>query len=619
MIGRRIAAGAFAVSIVAGLAALVARVSQEVIIDVEHGFESAFVEGFHPRERAGETYFRWTRDQSFLVLDNLYPSGDVDVEARLRVIRSSEMPLPNLAFTANGVTVHREIGKPGEAIYAFDFPSTSSRLRLGIESDTFEAGGGRFLGVQVLSVRIVPPGGRAAARNVIAWLALATMFFVLGASWVGLGPWTAALAGGAMGAAFCWLVSLRSLAFSSYPREVAMFALVSVGLIAIVSALLQGLTSCTPRERRSVLAVVALAFVIKLGALSCPLWLSSDAEFQANRFSQFLAGDWYPSSVTQHETPFRIPYPVSLFAVSTPLTWLGVDRIAALESVIVGFDALAGAALVLVALRFRGDLRAGALAALVYHSVPVSVLALSAGNFTNVFALSTLVLGFSCLAASDGTENRMLSFGAGVFAFISLCAHFGMLLEGGLLWPAWITALILLVPTSHMGNPRSVQTVAVGAALVAGGVYYLGYAPLVVDQWQRALGGGESGSGAGLVAGLASSASFLREQIGWVALLAALAGGVTFLRKQWFSSVLHAGITVWIAVTALFFVLDLLTPLEIRYAYQAVPVIALLAGLYLSNAFARGGVGRFAAVSAVVYLSVVALRGVVEATLVRYH
>ena len=61
-----------------------------------------------------------------------------------------------------------------------------------------------------------------------------------------------------------------------------------------------------------------------------PLTITSDAHFQANRMLHFLEGDWHPESVTQHDPPFRIPYPVSLYAVSAPLAGLGLERASAL-------------------------------------------------------------------------------------------------------------------------------------------------------------------------------------------------------------------------------------------------------------------------------------------------
>ena len=116
-------------------------------IDFERGYEDAFVEGFHRRERSEGKYLRWTDDASVVELRNLPTRGMIAAELRLRTLRPPGEPLPNLAFTANGVTLQRTRARPGVFTYRFELPSTSSRLWLGIESDTFEApGGDRRLG-----------------------------------------------------------------------------------------------------------------------------------------------------------------------------------------------------------------------------------------------------------------------------------------------------------------------------------------------------------------------------------------------------------------------------------------------------------------------------------------
>jgi hypothetical protein len=108
-------------------------------LDFERGYEGAFVDGFHPRERAEDKYFRWTDDASYIELRHLPTKGTIQVEARLRTIRPEGQALPSLSFTANGVTVHRAVALPGIVSYHFPIPSSASHLRLGIESETSEA------------------------------------------------------------------------------------------------------------------------------------------------------------------------------------------------------------------------------------------------------------------------------------------------------------------------------------------------------------------------------------------------------------------------------------------------------------------------------------------------
>ena len=589
----------------------------DVVVDFEHGYEASFVERFHPRERVGETYFRWTRGVSQVILRHFPEGGRVDVRARIKTIRPAGAEMPELAFTANGVTVHRARAVPGEHEYAFAFPGVAGTLTLGIESDTFEAGGGRRLGVQVLSVGASNPSGRAAWLAPAGWLGLSALCIYLGALAAGAGAVAAGSVAMGLGAALAALLGHGPVPYSDYPALLAWLAAGGLAGVLALKRLAKLLGWPRGEGLRGMLAVFGVSLLVKGAALSFPLWLSSDAEFQANRFDQFLAGEWHPTSVTQHEPPFRIPYPVSLYAAAAPLRMLGLERVSALEAVTVAADVLAGVAVFLLGLRFLGR-RAALIAVLVYHASPVNPLALSAGNFTNVFALGVVTLGFALLVATD-TGGRTLSWvGAASCAFLALTAHFGMLLEGSLLWVAWLAGLYLLIPRP-LGRDRRLALVAsVALAFAAAGVYYLGYLELVTSQWQRALGGG-SGAGPSTASKLALSFGMMREQLGLVTILAALAGAAFGLRGRLTETAFHYGLAVWLGATAVFLAVDLLSPLQIRYWYQSLPAVALLAGGYLSAAFQRGWLGRIAGGAAVLYIAANGALVLYESMVSRYH
>ena len=72
-------------------------------------------------------------------------------------------------------------------------------------------------------------------------------------------------------------------------------------------------------------------------------------------------------------------------------------------------------------------------------------------------------------------------------------------------------------------------------------------------------------------------------------------------------------------MSALFFVIDVVSPLEIRYALQALPLLALLGGLYLASAFDRGPLGKAAGAAAIVYIVVTGVTTLHEIVLTRYH
>ena len=68
-----------------------------------------------------------------------------------------------------------------------------------------------------------------------------------------------------------------------------------------------------------------------------------------------------------------------------------------------------------------------------------------------------------------------------------------------------------------------------------------------------------------------------------------------------------------------FLVVDVATPLQIRYWYQALPALALLSGGYLSAAFQRGRLGQLAGGAAVLYIAANGLSVLYESMVSRYH
>ena len=392
----------------------------DIVVDIENAYEGGMVSEFHNRERLGDQFFRWTKDVSYLDFRNLPTTGALAVEARLRVRRPHGEPLPNLAFTANGATVHNTPGLPGTVSYHFEFPADRSHLRLGIRSDTFDPSGERPLGVQVLGVVVRLPDAPlswvapSAVMGGGAVLLFAAALVASGASLPSAG--VALLLSGV----FVYLLTQHAVRFSLYPFHVAALSALTL-VVAVFARRLQ------KDPRRSVTGAIAVVFLVEMAVAFYPLTLTSDADFQANRMQHFLDGDWHPTSVTQHEPPFTIPYPVSLYVVSAALVGLGLERATALTATTSAFDVVVSIMLILLAWRFFDDVRGGVLAALLYQLVPMNALSFSAGNLTNIFAVAMLTLAFTFLFTRP--------IACAIVTAFALTAHFGMLLEGVVLFP----------------------------------------------------------------------------------------------------------------------------------------------------------------------------------------
>ncbi len=596
------------------------RSASEIVVDFERGYEDAFVENFHPRERADDFYFRWTQTVSSLVFRHLPASGDIGVEATLAAARPREGTHPLIRFTVNGVTVHQSESRAGKHDYRFDFPAPGTSVTIGIESDTFSAADGRALGVQARQVKLTrPDGGSWPLPALLMALACALLF---GAARLAGAPIAGAVGfSGTFTAGFLFLLMQQGLRFSSYPSELVLLAAFALVITAALRLAFDRSDWLHVSERPLVTLVIVGSFLLKIGTLTYPLMLSSDALFHANRLSELLAGNWYLTSVTQHAPPFHIPYPFALFAISAPLASMGLDRVLSLELVAGLTDVAAGLAIIFLAHRFLNDVRAGILGAVLYQLVPLNGLAFSAGNLSNLFAAGTTTIAFALFAAVMSRPRTATSVGLLLLVSLSLTAHFGMFIEGMVLWPAFLLLVGLAVPPRPGALSRRPVVLATTAALVLVLLYYAGYWNLFIGQWERALER-DYASGAAAVSGplekLRFNLSNLFEQLGPVFGALALLGSVGVV-SAFSRTPFHAGAAAWLVTTFLFFFVDLLSALEVRYALQVLSLLALLAGVYLSSAWERGGVGRLAAWAATAYLALAGLWNLYECLLFRYH
>ena len=247
------------VLVFASTAALYQRDS-DIVVDIENAYEGGMVSEFHNRERLGDQFFRWTKDVSYLDFRNLPTTGAIAVEARLRVRRPHGEPLPNRAFTANGVPVHNTTGLPGTVSYHFEFPADRSHLRLGIRSDTFDPSGERPLGDQVLGVVVRLPDAPlswVAPSAVMGGAAVLLFAAALVASGASLPSAGVALL---FSCGFVYLLAQHAVRFSLYPWQVAALSALTL-VVAVVARRLQ------PDHRRSVTSAIAVVFVLEMGRL----------------------------------------------------------------------------------------------------------------------------------------------------------------------------------------------------------------------------------------------------------------------------------------------------------------------------------------------------------------
>lgn len=599
-------------------------------VDFERRYEGGFISGFHGHERMDGRGFRWSTGDSRVRLENLPAETRLRVEVRVKGLRPRDVPLPQIRFTANGVTVFETLCDPGLVTYRFGVTLRENFLELGIHPEVFvpadyERQDDRVLGVQVFSVSVQPPGEASEWAAPARAMMLAGAILLTAGLLAGLSLGVSSLAACFLIGGFAYFLGQGSVLFSSYPQRVVLLAgatLLTSGLLRVVLSRAKWLS---PGERSVLIGVLAAGLFLKLGGLFYPFFFSSDAEFHANRLLEVMEGNFFTTSVTQHDPPFRIPYPISLYVFAAPLSALGIGSIAVLKTVTALADLGVSLALAFLGARFLQDAWGGILAAAVYQFVPLNFLAFSSGNFTNIFGAAATVFFLALLLAASRARSpghtKLVLAGVLLTSLVALTAHFGSFLYGALLLPAWLAAIFWIAPrTSEAGQEKRIL-VAVAVSLLAACVYYLGYVDLFTTQWARALSRDYATGGApteGPLAKLLFNWAFFREQVGTVFILVALLGAIPIVRQAG-RTPFHAAVTAWLGVTGVFFLLDLMTALEVRYVLQVLPLLALFVGSFLSAAFRRGIVGRVAAVAVTGYLAVMGMRSYAYCLLERYH
>lgn len=561
---------------------------------VERGTEEPFASGLFPRELPPRGVpLRWTRERATFRFVNL-PPGALELEVALHGQRAP------VAVAANGVVVG--ILEPGNPGHAYALPGGSGRLDVELRTPGFRAGDGRVLGV--LLDRVVVRH----SRRFLPPLALLLVFVVPAAAWIAAGR----LAGAppALGAAIATLVAVvEALALipggivrSPYAATLA----ASLVLGAVMAATFARWCAVrVPEASPFAFAAFMAAFLVQGVAATSPVMVVSDVMFHANKLMAVSAGDFFPTSVTQHVPPFRIPYGVSFYALLLPFARLGVDPAWAVRIGASAAGLIASAALFRLALPL-GAARA-ALATVLLQLLPGTFdVPYSHGNLSNGFGQGMTVLFFAWWVGA--TPGGWL-LGALAFVLAAL-GHLSSLivllaLTAGLVWARRTTIF----------GDRPRQTALI-VGLIATGLYYSSFASLAFEQLPRLFEGSGQGPSQGIGSVLELQIARLREQWGLPAGALALLGVGKGAHSE--NGLARDLTAFWCAGLALA-ATALVSPLEVRYLYALTLPVALAAGFGAMILWEAGKWRRGVAVVALAAQAVFAARGLAEAVLVRYR
>jgi len=344
-------------------------------------------------------------------------------------------------------------------------------------------------------------------------------------------------------------------------------------------------------------AFSASSLLLKLLVLLHPDMPVGDAMFQAHRFQDVLSGHLFFTSTAPGG--YLFPYAPGLYAFAALFANLasrGAADMALLRAVAASADAAAALLLYSAIVRARGDRLAGACAVAIYHLLPLDFGVLSVGNLTNAFAQSVSV-GALVMMASPALrfERRWILAGFVALvtaAFLSHTSTFAILsvacvVIALLFW--WRGGPALRSPALAVG--AGVIVAAIAAVLLYYGHFMGTYRTELARIGNETAAAAPDAGGRGIMTRLISVPRYLYLYYGIPAMLLAVWGTIVMQRRK---AADRFALTVggWAAGCLLFLIVGILSPVDMRYYLAAIPVVALVAAIGASAAWAAGGAAR---------------------------
>lgn len=582
--------------------------------------------GFYEPELAGETLFAWTAEQGSLQLVGADRRIEWNCTVRLTGgMRPLHVPIPSdVSFSADGIVLSRVTPTGTFADYSVKIPPRPqvAGLMLTIRpSASFVPGDQdrRHLGVAVGHLACAPASGRwpvpPAAAMVSA--AIAAGGFAAAAGLLGLGAAGTVLAGIAIALLQAFPLTVQFAPYGAYAVRVRWMAAWAWCPLLVLAA-------CQAIRRREFVAyeravalVSASSFYLKLLALLHPAKEVVDAIFQAHRFEWVLAGQYYFTSVTPRG--YKFPYAIGLYLVAAPFAAL-MDHVSLLRVIVLATWMAAGVALYLVTARVWHDRLAGALAAVLFNTVPIVFDVVASANHPNAFgetmapvaicAFVWLIDRWSRLAWAVPAVATLI-----VVALLSHLSTFATLS---------VTLLAASAAVWFWGSDVVKRRALVAGVLVTGmivvavGVYYGHFADtylgqikrvraetgnlpasrtfVLVDPTQRRdVARGTTPAAPPFWMRLVQPVAQSGTSFGWPTLALALAGGWQ-LRRSRRRDPLTLALVGWLAMFLLFFLAGTWTPVEMRYHLATSGAVALLGGYGAAELWRRSGLLRAGAV-----------------------
>lgn len=551
----------------------------------------AYLSGFYPGERDGDTTFAWTAERATIRLPGVDRRRPWSCVIRLRGARADAAAMPTVAFALDGVNVTSVATTNEFADVTVSAPVRTDRngLVLSLTSlPSFAPGGGdpRQLGVQVDRLACRPAGGWTWPPRQ-ATVSVAASGAVLAGAVALIGGSMSLILGAAIvvAAGLALLVSSAGAAFGPFPTLLVWTVIFTSGVMLVIGRIVGGLTKDgTSRVVAASLAAASGVFILRLLALLHPAKSMVDALFQAHRLEWVMAGRYFFTQPMPDGVAF--PYAIGLYVFAAPWAALTADHVALLRGVVTLMDVGATVVLAVALGRAWREGASGAVAIVMSALVPLPFVVVGNGNLTNAFGQSVALLALAAVA-SGLLSHRVLWTGAIFTAIVTLglVSHVSTLTL--LLAVLGLTAVGFLVLGRGVLTREAVVIVVATAVavLLAFGLYYRHFTDVYREALTRVLSPAATMVPAQPVPGAAGQVAALtrplawRERagdalgqsvdaVGWPMLVLAAIGA----RRAWRRGLrdrLSIVVLSWLGVWLLFVIAGTLTRVDTQYQRYA--------------------------------------------------
>jgi hypothetical protein len=564
--------------------------------------------GFYPAELDDGRSFSWMGETGRIRLARL----DRSVPIKLSLWIQPALPTRPVELKAavDGLALPPMTLVPGPQRVDLDLPATAaSRAIIDLSvSQTLVPGAAdrRTLGLRVDGIALDAADGRiripwdSLRSATIAGLGLGiAIALTLGtrplAFPLGLG------AGGWLG----FLLAFDGAFLGPYPDRLAFIGMCTAALGALCAA---G-TRAGADERwglRAVTGVLVVLTACKLALFVHPMAAVGDSIFHVHRAQVVQHGEYFFTSITPRPF-FEFPYPPGLYVAVGPL-WNAVrgdmQHVWLLRSAVLAAEAaLAIAVYAVVFANWRNQL-AAFLASVLVLLLPVGLYTICTSNLTNGFGQSMFGIGLATLLCVHVTSRRswiLIASGA-AFVWVGFLSHFSTFSVG-------VPIMLACAASVWLGGRGSARrtTIALTVALFVAAtasvaVYYAHFVPVYKQTVERVLAREGAAPDRSMVAPASVKANRVVTTVwmefGAAALFAAAAAGLLLVRARAHDP-LTLALVGWAAVVLGFWLLAVLTAIEMRASLAAQPLVAILAGLGIARAAQDVRWARVAAAAAI--------------------